>query len=63
MSEEMKTSEEIKQPIHARLDLFPGDPVYEKYREIKREAGLLSHSELLRYLVTKYKIPKKKEGS
>ena len=56
-------SEERNRPIHARLDLFPGDPVYEKYKEIKREAGLLSHSELLRYLVTKYKIPKKKGGN
>lgn len=56
--------EEAKdQPIHARLDLFPGDPVYEKYKEIKREAGLLSHAELLRYLVAKFKISKKKEVS
>ena len=51
------------QPIHARLDLFPGDPVYDKYVEIKSDVGLLSHAELLRYLVTKFKIPKKKGGS
>ena len=49
--------------IHARLDLFPGDPMYDKYVEIKSGLGLLSHVELLRYLVTKYKIPKKREGS
>ena len=50
------------QPIHARLDLFPGDPVYDKYMEIKSGVGLLSHAELLRFLVTKFKISKKKEG-
>ena len=51
------------QGIHARLDLFPGDPVYDKYKEIKSGVGLLSHTELLRYLVTKFKLPRKKEGS
>jgi hypothetical protein len=49
--------------IHARLDLFPGDPVYDKYKEIKSGVGLLSHAELLRYLVTKFKLPRKKESS
>ena len=52
-----------EQGIHARLDLFPGDPVYDKYMEIKRGVGLLSHAELLRYLVMKFKTPKKKEGN
>lgn len=50
------------QPIHARLDLFPGDPVYDKYMEIKSGVGLLSHAELLKFLVTKFKISKKKEA-
>ena len=50
------------QPIHARLDLFLGDPVYDQYMEIKSGVGLLSHAELLRFLVTKFKISKKKEG-
>lgn len=54
--------EKERQPIHARLDLFPGDPVYDKYMEIKSGVGLLSHVELLKFLVTKFKISKKKEG-
>ena len=56
----MKRMEEKgQQPIHARLDLFPGDPAYDKYIEIKKYSGLLSHAELLRHLVMRFRLPKK----
>ncbi len=54
--------EKERQPIHARLDLFPGDPVYDKYMEIKSGVGLLSHVELLKFLVTKFKISKRRRA-
>ncbi|MCK4476256.1 MAG: hypothetical protein KAU16_05970 [Methanophagales archaeon] len=50
---------EEKRAIHARLDLFPGDPAYDKYIEIKKYSGLLSHAELLRHLVMRFRLPKK----
>ena len=54
--------EEKEQPIHARLDLTPGDPVYDKFLELKKETGLRSHTEFLRYLLMRTRA-KKKEGS
>ena len=53
---------EKEQPIHARLDLTPGDLVYDKFLELKRETGIRSHSEFLRNLVMRTQA-KKKEGS
>jgi predicted CopG family antitoxin len=53
---------EKEQPIHARLDLTPGDPAYDKFLELKRETGLRSHSEFLRNLVMRTRV-KKKESS
>ena len=52
---------EERQPIHARLDLAPGDPAYDKFLELKRETGLRSHSEFLRNLLMRTRV-KKKEG-
>ncbi|MEA1957141.1 MAG: hypothetical protein U9N01_02155 [Euryarchaeota archaeon] len=54
--------EEKEQPIHARLDLTIGDPVYDKFLELKKETGLRSHTEFLRYLLMRARA-KKKEGS
>ena len=53
---------EKEQPIHARLDLIPGDPAYDKFLELKRETGIRSHSEFLRNLVMRTRV-KKKGGS
>ena len=54
--------EEKAQPIHARLDLAPGDPAYDKFLELKRETGIQTHTEFLRNLVMRTRA-KKKEGS
>ena len=54
--------EEKEQPIHARLDLLPGDPAYAKFLELKRETGIQTHTEFLRNLVMRTRV-KKKEGS
>ncbi|MCK4733296.1 MAG: hypothetical protein KAT65_12655 [Methanophagales archaeon] len=48
-----------EQPIHARLDLLPGDPAYDKFLELKKETGLRSHSEFLRNLVMRTRVKKK----
>ena len=52
---------EKAQPIHARLDLVPGDPAYDKFLELKRETGIQTHTEFLRNLVMRTRV-KKKEG-
>ena len=54
-----KEKMEERQPIHARLDLYPGDPAYDKYVQIKEETGLLSHSEFLRFMVTQFQLKRK----
>jgi len=48
-----------EQPIHARLDLNPGDPAYDKFLELKKESGLRSHAEFLRNLVMRARVKKK----
>ena len=53
---------EERQPIHARLDLAPGDPAYDKFLELKRETGLRSHAEFLRNLVMRTRAKKKESG-
>ena len=50
---------EKAQPIHARLDLAPGDPAYDKFLELKRETGLRTHTEFLRNLVMRTRVKKK----
>ena len=53
----MQESEKIEgKAIHARVDLYPDNPLYGKFMEIKTEIGLKSHSEVLRFLISRFRI-------
>lgn len=42
--------------IHVRLDLEPGDPLWAKFVEIKKESGITSGTQVLRLLIRRYRL-------
>ena len=50
--------EEKKQPIHARVDLYPGDPLYERFIDIEETTGIKSHTQTLRHIIKRFRLKK-----
>ena len=48
-----------KKAIHMRLDLHPGEPGYKKFCEIKAEKGVYNNIEVLRTLISGYRLKRR----
>lgn len=55
--EEIKKMEE--KAIHMRLDLYPGELGYKKFVEIKAEKGVYNNIEVLRTLISGYRLKRR----
>jgi hypothetical protein len=45
--------------IHIRIDLYPGKPGYKKFCEIKTEKGVHNNIEVLRTLISGYRLKRR----
>jgi hypothetical protein len=49
---------EERKSIHARVDLNPDDPLYDKLLDIEATTGATSHSQALRYAIRRVRLRK-----
>lgn len=47
--------------IHIRIDLFPEEPGYKKFCEIKAEKGVRNNIEVLRSIIAGYRLKRRKD--
>ena len=58
--EDIKKMEE--KAIHMRLDLYPGELGYKKFVEIKAEKGVRNNLEVLRTLISGYRLKRRTDN-
>jgi len=50
----------VEKAIHLRLDLYPGQPGYKKFCDIKEEIGVYNNIEVVRAALSKYNLKRRK---
>ena len=53
-----KMGEEKRQPIHARVDLTPDDPLYDKLLDIEATTGIKTHTQAIRHIISRFRLRK-----